>query len=160
MPTNHPTFPPLRRAITLVLAALFLFSLASVRPDAASAELSWCWDDPIVAIDGKVLNIDIGVQGDAATVTSAVKSTTTTIYVPRNVSVRNLGSTNVYFREKVRFRTTDATWSGGPIRVRVETEFKSTRRLAAQQRISHDGAVLSTVSGTTAGTLSQAFVLR
>jgi hypothetical protein len=160
MPTIHPTYARLHRAVAFTLAALFLVGLALVRPDAASAELSWCWDDPIVSINGRVLNIDIGVQGDAATVSSTVKSTTTTIYLPRNVSARNLGSTNTYFREKVHFRTTRSTWSGGPIPVSVVTEFKATGRLNAQQRIRHNGTVLSTVSGTTAGTLSQTITLR
>jgi hypothetical protein len=148
------------RALALVLALLCLLGPASLRPGVASAELSWCWDDPIVSINGKVVNIDIGVRGEPEEVAAAVKSTTTTIYLPRNVSARKLGSTNTYFREKVRFVTTDARWSGGPIPVSVVTEFTSSGRFDAQQRVSHDGRVLSTVKGSTAGALSQSFSLR
>lgn len=107
--------------------------------------LIWCWDDPIVALNGTKVSIDIGVRGEPDVVRRHVQLAETTILVPEGVTTETLAVTNEFFAETVRFVTipgaTDAT---------IEIRFRATKDLPIAVRV--DGWLVG--EGSTFGVLT------
>lgn len=136
----------------IVLAVALLFAQAD--PVAAGSE--WCADDPIVAIDGKVVSIITAVHGEAASVRTHVKNAHVVIYVPKGASTRLIATTNIYFPETVEFRV--GSWlkrepSVGKVDIEIYVSFTSTKLFASQAQVFYRGQEWAKNSATTAGTI-------
>jgi hypothetical protein len=94
----------MRRAVLLTLSVAFLLGMYAHSAPAAHAD-EWCWDDPIVMIDGHVVQILTGVSGRPDDVRKKVQVAHVTIYVPAAVDAHVLKTTSTFFREDVRFVT-------------------------------------------------------
>lgn len=107
--------------------------------------LIWCWDDPVVALNGTNVSIDIGVRGEPEVVRRHVQLAETTILVPEGVTTETLAVTDEFFRETVRFVTIpgakDAT---------IEIRFQATKDLPIAVRV--DGWLVG--EGSTYGVLT------
>lgn len=146
-------------------AALILFVLALVaaaRPPVASADVIWCWDDPVVLIDGRAVSISVGVYDDPLTVMNDVQAAHFTIVVPNGVSTALVASTNLYFPEYVSFERRGTWTPGQPIPVSVRVRFDATRELPARLKVVYLAGLLPAIvedSSTTAGRLRADFAL-
>jgi hypothetical protein len=147
------------RRLVLTLALLLAVFPAVARH--ADAFETWCFDDPVVDINGQRVNIDIGVQGDPAHVSDSVRRAEVVIAVPKEVRTRLVSTTNQYFQEKVRFTTSDARWSPGqPVPVTVTVQFEATTTLPTAMVVTMDGTTITRSSGTTSSGMSARFVVR
>ena len=151
---------------TVSCAALILFVLslaAAVTPSTASADMVWCWDDPVVLIGGHAVSISVGVYDDPLTVMDDVQAAHFTIVVPNGVSTALVVSTNVYFPEHVRFERRGTWTPGQPIPVKVTVRFDATQNLPAALKIVYPSGLLPDTTGdtsTTTGVLKADFSLQ
>jgi hypothetical protein len=104
-----------RAAIVAVLVIIGGIALYPASP--ASAD-DWCWDDPILMVDGQQVNINVGVQGAPQTVRSRVLNAHTTVFLPRGVNASIVGYTNRYFRETAEIVHVD--WLNNNLGRRIE----------------------------------------
>lgn len=104
----------------------------------------WCWDDPVVRINGEEVSIEIGVRGAAETVRESVTLAETTIVLPPGVVAETITTTNEFFSETVRYVTSPTAE-----RVGIEVRFEASRSLPAAVRV--NGWVMA--EGTTTGVL-------
>lgn len=127
-----------RRA--LALGVIGLAAGVSMRAHRAGAEGGWCWDDPILEIDGKLVRINIGIQGSGTLVRAHVQNAHTIVYLPPNVPARIAGFTINYFPETAEIRrASHLKWvrpsPGGESVSKVDfeayTSFRTTRVLPA-----------------------------
>jgi hypothetical protein len=82
-----------------IVAALIVIGGIALYPAAPASADDWCWDDPILLIDGKLVNVNVGVKGGSSTVRARVRNAHTKVFLPRNVSASVVGFTNLYFPE-------------------------------------------------------------
>ena len=149
----------LRGKLFATLALLMLGSVA-LAPRPAHASADWCWDDPVISIDGRVVHIQEGVYGDAKLVDANVKVAHVYVYVPDGVDTRVLHVTKEYFKERVHIIESDAPWRRGqPIPIRVDVEFEARADLPATLRVTYPGGIVQDF-GTTLGRMSVSFTLR
>lgn len=125
-------------ATFLVVALAFggLPLLAASTP--AHASWDWCWDDPIISVNGHIVNIEIGAQANPDDVTAYV-----VIQAPRGAKLLASGG---QFKEHVVLQTNHGRHNDGEVSVSVIVP--SRTRFAVQVRISVDGRVVTTVAGT------------
>lgn len=119
----------MQRVVNGVLAAVLLVSIgAFVAVPRSEAFVIWCWDDPIVSVNGTIFEIDIavGAEGGQAEVQANVQVAETTIYVPNDAQMTKISMTRVSFNETVRFVKVD-----GQNDVRIVVSFKSKKNLPA-----------------------------
>jgi hypothetical protein len=126
----------------LAAFALVLVISAALSPSRAARADDWCWGDPIVLIGGKVVSIDIGVQGSWTQVANHVSNAHTRIYVPQGVSTSVLGYTPAPFTESVEF--IPVAWlSNGANDIDIKVEVSFTRKTGesrdAQVDMTQDG---------------------
>ena len=141
-------------------AALFAVTLLcvgflQVRP--ASADISWCFDDPVVNINGIVVNTVFGVQADAAQLNNG--SHAFVVYsLPAGVSAALISDTNSYFKEHVSFVPSGAAWTPGqPVPVTVTLTFNQNHSFPAQMTNTVNNRTVATASGTADGVLTASF---
>ena len=143
----------LLRSAGPVLVALLLAATLLVRtPGRASAFTIWCWDDPVVEINGQRYAILNGVLGEPDEVRRDVQVARTVISVPAGATYRVVSTTHTYFAEQVSF--VEAAGLRG--RARVETVFQARRDLPASLQV--DGEQLDSGS-TQGGRLTGGFAL-
>ena len=143
----------MRRICTGLGTAVVLVAIAALAGvPGTMAYTTWCWDDPIVSINGTIVAIDIGVgMATADSITAAtsvnklVQKAETVIYVPAGAEVKRVGTTRVHFPESVRFVTVPDAQI-----VRIEVTFKAKADLPAAMKI--DGVLAA--QGSTFGTLT------
>src|SRR5438067_527870 len=75
----------------VLLPVLMLATMVASRPTHTQAYEEWCWDDPVISINGQHTRILVGLQGSAAVTVSGVTANivvtlpagvTTSIIVP------------------------------------------------------------------------------
>jgi hypothetical protein len=111
-----------RHWLTLAAATAVLVAVASLfhRPAPAAADWVWCWDDPTLTVNGRVVHLNTGVPTDHRQV---IESVVLTVTVPAGVTA-NLSGVNAA-QGTGSLRTTTVlqyagTYSGsGPIPVQV-----------------------------------------
>jgi hypothetical protein len=155
LPARCALRPPMTAHVlrTMVVGLLVAALLVVQSPGRAHAELSWCWDDPLVEINGVRYSIENGVRGDPATIDKDVTVARTVIHVPKGSSARLIGLTRQHFPETVAFVRSLPADAG---MARVETTYVATADLPAAIRV--NGTVLAQGS-TLGGTLSATFPL-
>jgi hypothetical protein len=153
----------MRIASCAALGVFLLALVAAATPPTASADVIWCWDDPVVLIGGHAVSISVGVYDDPLTVMEDVRAAHFTIVVPNGVSAAHVASTNLYFPEHVRFERRGDWMPGQPIPVSVRVRFEATRELPAKLKILYLSRLLPATtedSSTTTGLLKAEFSLR
>jgi hypothetical protein len=86
----------LMTAIALVVGAVAAPWHASV----AGASDVWCWDDPILEIDGELVAVDLGIRESDL---GAVQSAEITVYLPEGMPARVVYIESGRIRPNVRF---------------------------------------------------------
>ena len=111
------------RLVLSALAALLLLSISVVRVAPAQAQVSWCWNDPALIVNGGVVLLNLGVpQSEAGTVTDS----TLTVTVPAGVSAILAGGSANHFITRLRINVelvvdpTSVYTGTGPVPVRVD----------------------------------------
>jgi hypothetical protein len=145
---------PLSRFAAGILAALVLAALLIARtPGHASAFVIWCWDDPVVEINGQQYAIQNGIFADPTAVNREVQVAQVTVYVPTGSAYRTISVSHTYFNETVRF----VEDPGLKNKARVETVYVAQADYPAALQL--DGRPLDQGS-TQGGALSGAFALK
>jgi hypothetical protein len=140
-----------------LLGALLLGAAGSLQVRPAAAQATWCWDDPIIEVNGHRININIGVQGSPDLVARSVQHAHVTVYVPRGAEYRLIANTSTFFPESVDFVEVSR-----PSQIGVTVDFTATRNLPAMMVISTQsqratgsfGTISTTVYGSTRSGLS------
>jgi hypothetical protein len=145
---------PSVRTAAPALAGLALLAgglVQQVPPAGAFAE--WCFDDPVVSINGQQVHINNGVMDSSTSVSKDVQGASVTVSVPKGASAKIVSPTGQLFIETVVIKTTSSTWSAGPVPVQVSTSFITKQNLQAAVQLSYSstasGAVTTTAYGTT-----------
>lgn len=128
----------MQRVVNGLLAAMLLVSIgAFIGVPKSEAFVIWCWDDPIVSVDGTIFEIDIavGAEGGQAEVQANVQVAQTTIYVPKGAKTSKISTTRVNFNETVHFVKVD-----GKTDVSIAVSFKSKKDLPAAVALKKNGA--------------------
>jgi len=144
----------MRKVMSGILAALLLLSvgaLSFVPVTRANEFVIWCWDDPVVSLNGQVFNIQIGVLAMPSEVRRGVQVADTTLLVPRGVEASVISITNQYFRETVQIITVPDGRTVGVI-----VKFQATAILPAALAV--NGALRD--SGTTSGMMHTTITVR
>jgi hypothetical protein len=147
-------FSPLTtKTLSLVAgAALACGGLVAAQPASAYAE--WCFDDPVVSINGQQLHINNGVRDSTCRVAKDVQGASVTVYVPQGVPVKLVSPTGQLFIETVVIKTTSSSWTPGtPVPVQVVTRFVTKQSLQAAVQLSYSTST-STVTTTSYGSTS------
>ncbi|MGH2600377.1 MAG: hypothetical protein ACRDJ9_13455 [Dehalococcoidia bacterium] len=105
----------------------------------------WCWDDPVVRINGETVSIEVGIQGSPEVVRDSVRGVETIITLPEGVSGETVSVTDDYFLETVRYLTVPAAEQVG-----IEVCVDAARVLPVALRV--NGWVMA--EGTTATPLT------
>ncbi|MHB8576946.1 MAG: hypothetical protein ACYDCQ_16655 [Dehalococcoidia bacterium] len=151
----------LGRGILGVLSGLLLAGGGLVHSSRASADFEWCWDDPVVVINGQLLQTLIGAQGSVRAIQQGGFQATVVYTVPAGVSTQVLAVTNPFFRETVIFQLSNALWTPGtPVPVTVSVAFNGVGVFNTDMRNREPGAPLSDVTGTTVTGLATSFSLQ
>jgi hypothetical protein len=139
----------------LLAVAVALFGVAGLRGGRAQAGELWCFDDPVVSINGQFIAITNGVFGDPALVRASVSAANVEVHVPKGVSASVVSHTATFFNEPVTFVYDRGTWTPGQrVSVQVKVSFTSTKDLHAASFIVYPrGTIKSTA--TTRGSMSK-----
>jgi hypothetical protein len=144
----------------LLLAAVLISILATTVVGRARAYESWCFDDPVVDINGHPVTIAVGVSGTPTVIDTTVQRAEVRIVVPKGVRVKTVGKTHMYFAETVRVIQTATPWQPGTaVPVRVEVSFTSKADLPAMMTITPDGKASQSVTGSTSTGLVAEFTI-
>src|SRR2546425_12232056 len=102
--------------VLLAFVATFGLSWGS---HSARAEEDWCFDDPLEAVQAKVLDIEVGVP--LSHIHDLTGPAVVNLYVPSNVSAHTLLTTGLLYPIKVNVIHTKAVWTPGtPISVNAQ----------------------------------------
>jgi hypothetical protein len=148
------------RVLPAAVAGVALLG-AGLAQSPATHAMGWCFDDPVISINGQQFHILNGVQDSSSSVSKDVQGASVTVYVPRGVSARIVNPTGQLFIETVVIKTTASTWTAGqPVPVQVNTSFVTRLTLpGAQQVTTATGTLVSNVTGMTGQTITGSFSL-
>jgi hypothetical protein len=144
----------MRRLTLTAIAALVLAVIGLVRgPAPALADWVWCWDDPTLTVNGRVVHINTGVPTDQR---KLIENIVLTVVVPEGVSANLSGVNAAQGTGSLRTITVlqyAGTYSGtGPIPVVVTAAVTGpagvTTMLTAWQASVGDRGQTSGVTGT------------
>lgn len=112
------------RILPVLALVLALSSVAALRGGRAQAWESWCFDDPVIAVDGQL--IDLRVQLPLAQLL-AMRSTTLTVVIPSNVRGAVVLDDVSAFPMKTVVSPTGPAWNGkGTLPLTVTTSVSAT----------------------------------
>ena len=147
------------RLVLALIAGLMLTSTALLQPRSAAAGGYWCFDDPVLLINGEQVTIQTGVYGDPAFVAAHVTAANVVVTVPAGVTTQIVSRTNTYFAERVTF-VTQGTWTAGEtVKVKVSVTFTASADLPTQVVTSYPGGTTTRSGNTTRGMINQVFHL-
>jgi hypothetical protein len=110
----------LKSILTGLLLALVATLGIGLAPNSARADEDWCADDPLVAIQGKVVDIEVGIP--LAHIKDLTGPAVVNVYVPSNVSANVLLTTGLLYPITVNVIHTKSPWTPGtPVKVNVQT---------------------------------------
>ena len=147
------------RLFFTLLPVLALFSAAVAHTPSAFADI-WCFDDPVVSINGQQVKLDVGVQGSSTYLRKTVSGAIVTVAVPAGVSTALVYLQKGPFPETVRFVQSATVWSTGqPIPVTVTVSFTSTAKLMTALQAQYPSGQTKQYFGTTQTPLQFGFTL-
>lgn len=110
----------------------------------------WCFNDPIVSVNGHQAAINIGIRGSVADVTSSVRAVEIQVFVPKDSRNRIVNLQNGPFRDEVHFTPTGDSRKVGEIDVRFELNPGKTPKDASVQ-VTQNGRTTTTMGKTREG---------
>jgi hypothetical protein len=118
-------FPSTRRlSVALAGAALLSGALAQIPAAHADWDFTWCWDDPVVVVNGVPVHIDLGIQASAAQVQGAISSANIVVHVQQGATATVLQSNTPDYPATVTLKfDKGGTWKSGPAPIQVVTTF-------------------------------------
>lgn len=139
-----------RVAASAAVGASLLAGVLAQAPAAhAWGDFSWCWDDPVVSINGMQLQTLVGAYGDPTQVAATVSSASVVYTLPSNVTGSVVSVQNTYFKETVGFTHSKTKWTPGtPLPVTVQVYFNSSVNYTVQQQDNEGSTTVGTASGT------------
>ena len=113
-----------RRLVLASLAALLLCAPVGVPVLPATASAGWCWDDPLVLVNGRLLDIRVGMPIEYV---ATMRTTTLTIIIPRNVVGAILVHDVSAFPMTTQLAATAPPWNGrGEVPVRIVADVQAS----------------------------------
>lgn len=110
----------------------------------AGAYAEWCFDDPVVLINGAPVHIDLGIQASATTIQASITAANIVVHVPLNVTTALVSSTTTNYPAYVTFKNDKGgTWTAGPVPIQVVTTFSlkaGAKALNAQEQVTTTAA--------------------
>ncbi len=148
----------LRFFLTL-LPVLALCWAAAAHSPAASADM-WCFDDPVVSLNGQQVTLDVGAAGTSTYLHKTIAGATITVAVPAGVSTALVLLQNKPWPETVRFVQSQTVWSPGqPLPVTVTVSFSSSAKVLTELAATFPNGKTKFYAGTTATPLQFGFTL-
>jgi hypothetical protein len=146
------------RRVLLLLSALLLTGTAFLAAHRAHAFEGWCFDDPIIAVNGNL--VDVRVELPLLKLL-AMRSTSLTVVIPQNVSGSVVLDDVSVFPMKTTISPTGPAWNGtGSIPVTIRTMVNASGSFSIQTvatpllNLTTPLAAPTGASGTTNATLS------
>jgi len=121
--TGHARLP--RRLFLVSLAVILLAATAAVPVTPATASAGWCWDDPVIMVNGQLIGIRVGMLIEYA---ATMRATTLTIIITRNVSGAIVVHDVSAFPMTTRIDVTARPWNGRgtiPVTIVVDVQARS-----------------------------------
>ncbi len=115
---------------TLALLAVLAAALGLARPSAASEW--WCWDDPVLVINGQVVHVLAGVPADART---RVTQAEVVITVPEGVDAKLTAVNAPFFPLTARLERAGTVAADGSTAVTATLTVRSSVRFAVGLRM-------------------------
>jgi hypothetical protein len=147
------------RGLVVALAALMLLAPALTRTPSADASAGWCFDDPVILINGRPVSITNGILGDPTDIRAHVTSANTEVHLPKGVTASVVSFTSNFFHEPVTFIYDRGTWTPGKrVDVSIKVSFTSTK----DYKVSSDIVTPTTTihsQATANGSMSKQFFL-
>lgn len=142
------------RVLVALTAALALAPMAVAAP--AHAGETWCADDPVVSVEGRLLDIRVEMP---ATRLLTTRSTTLTVIIPQNTSGRVVVDDVSAFPMKTTVVAAGPRWNGhGPlpvfIIVHVQSAVNYPVRVTATPLLHPRGPLMGSPLRSTAGPLA------
>jgi hypothetical protein len=112
----------MRLMVRLIPALALLLALAPAFGGRAAAYETWCFDDPVILVNGQLIDIRVGMP---VTDVVTMRSTTITVIIPRNVAGAVVVDDVSAFPMQTTISATGPAWSGKgslPITVRVDVK--------------------------------------
>ena len=140
--------PRSHRLLTLVMGlALCSVGLLHARP--THADMEWCWDDPVVSINGQQTQLVVGVQSAAAGVVANI-----VVYVPAGISTSIIvPPSTTPFQETLTFESRGNYSGHGPIPISVKTTFSGPGGLSTAIRATFASGSTELKTGNSNSTL-------
>ncbi len=136
-------------ALLVGVLTLGLGSMAFSPPAHAD---DWCWNDPVVSVNGHQAAINVGLQGTASDISARAQLALITVYVPVGANAKILAVQHGSFLEGVVFLPTFDSSKYGNVNVKFFAPGNPASRSAGVQ-ITQDGQTITTY-GSTAGGVS------
>ncbi len=134
-------------AVPAVGLVLGLSSLAAAPPTHAD---DWCWNDPVVSVNGHQAAINVGIQGSSADMLANVVGADIQAFVPQGSQNQILMMQNGAFTETVHFIQTGSQSKLGEIDVRFDFKPGKAPRQAGVQ-VTQNGQTVTTYGNSHAG---------
>lgn len=148
----------------VAVVTLALVVIGSVQaPTRVSAGEMWCWDDPLVSIDGQIIDLTIGVNATRDEAKAAIQSADFRIHVAPGTNVSVLLITNLLFPQTVTWVFDGVRLPDGSQQARVDVVFRSTATLPVALYVTkvtltgRSPLSMQTYYGTTTSGVSAAF---
>lgn len=148
----------MRKLIAATLAAAVLGVVMALGRISGSADASvwWCWDDPVLVIDGQVLHIYTGVPS------SAIKRVTLAdlvITVPPGVDVKMTANNAPRFPQQARLVRSGAVNPDGSIPITATVTVNGHGRFDTAIKITQPGGDVAIAYGASNQPLSTMYTL-
>jgi hypothetical protein len=118
--------------------AVMLGAIAMLARPSGPAEASewWCWDDPVIVINGQVLHVLTGVENRAA---HRVTLADVVITVPNGVDAKMTASNSPRFPQQARLVRAGSLNADGSIPITASVTVNGHGRFAAAIKITQPG---------------------
>jgi hypothetical protein len=139
-----------RIRIAVVPALGLVLGLSSLAAMPATHADDWCWNDPVVSVNGHQAAINVGIQGSSADMLVNVNGADIQIFVPQGSRNQILKTQNGAFTETVHFVQTGDRSKVGEIDVRFDLNPGKAPRDASVQ-VTQNGKTTTTYGKTRQG---------
>ena len=113
----------MNRLLSAILAVAVLAPLLPAQVDAIE---TWCVDDPLVSVDGRLVDIQVQIPADHV---ATMRSTRLTIIVPRNAAGTVLVDDVSAFPMQTTISPSGPSWDGvGPLPLTLVVEVAASTR--------------------------------
>jgi hypothetical protein len=148
----------MRRGTTAALAAMMLGAMLILSRASGTADASewWCWDDPVLVVNGQVLHVYSGVSSNA---THRVTMAEMVITIPNGVDAKVTASNAPRFPQNARLVRSGSVNADGSVTVSATTTVHGHGRFDAAIKISHPSGGESVSYGESNQPISTSYTL-